>query len=293
MWVFFALAASMVNAIYYLINQNIRLKPSIFMIYRGWIVALMVIPFLFFYDTIAAWQFYAIAITQGCITAYNDYKSLKANRKYGAETVCSIIPINLSFIFLIWCFIEPMIIIKYAQSPLKSAFILLSLCGIIYALTKYRKVKIAREAFVYLIPLMFLSAMISIFNKTIMNYAQESLLGLCFWRIFITSLTVGTIHLFIYFRREKTLSQLVEKDNLCKCWIFIFMPLSMIFRNMAMYYTINPSYVAAIVQTSLLWIMFFNRYMPFIHCKKMCMQMDKKWAILMLASVIILLIATR
>lgn len=293
MWILFAFFTSIVNAIYYICNQNIKLPPSAFIIYRGFLVGLLAVPFLFFYDIIGAWQFYAIAIIQGAITAYNDLMSFKANQKYGAETVSSIIPINVSFTFIMWCFLEPLIIVKYAESPIKSLLIILSLYGIIYSLAKYRHTKITKEAFIYLLPVMLMGSTISIFNKTIMDYAQDSLLGLCFWRIFISSITVGLIHFVIYIRRSRPLSELFKADYFKRSWIFIFIPLSMIFRNLAMFYTVNPSYVSAIVQTSLLWVMFFNRHIKFIHFKKQLMRMDKKWALLMLTSVIVLVLATK
>jgi hypothetical protein len=263
------------------------------MVYRGLLVAMMAVPFLFFYEPIAAWQFYAIAITQGTITAYNDLKSFRANHEYGAETVCSIMPSKVGITFIMWCMIEPMIVYKYAQNPLKSIVIILAMCGIVYALSKYRKVKVTKEAFIMMLPVMILGSVISIFNKTIMNYATDSLWRLCFWRIFVSSMTVGLIHLVIYWRREKSLGTLLNRDNLLRGKMFVFMPMSMALGNLAMFYTENPSYVVVLLQLSLLWVMLFNRYMPFIHCKKMCMQMDKKWAFMMLVSVIVLIVATR
>ena len=292
MWVLFAVIASIVNAIYYLCNQNIRLQPSVFMIYRGIVVALMAIPFLFFYSPIEAWQFYGIAILQGCITAYSDLMTLKANRKYGAETVSSIMPINVGLVFMIWCLIEPMIIVSYLYSPIKTLLILLSMFGIAFALVQYRHVKMTKEAFIFLLPVMLLSSMISIFNKTIMAYALDSLYGLCFWRIFVSSLTVGLIHLIIYTIRKRPFAPLFEIENLKKIWIFAFMPMSMLCRNMAMFGSANPSYVTSIVQTSLLWIIFFNRHIHFIQFKKMYMPMNKKWAFLVLVSAIVLILTT-
>lgn len=293
MWAIFAFFTSIVNSTYYICNQNAKFSPSVFIIYRGFIVALFALPCLFFYDIITAWQFYAIAIIQGIITAYNDLTSFKANQKYGAETVSSIIPINVSFTFIMWCFLEPLIIVKYAQAPIKSLFIIMALGGIIYSVSKYRRAKITKEAFIALLPVMLLGSTISIFNKTIMDYAQESLLGLCFWRVFISSIAVGLTHLIIYINRGKDLKGLFKLDYLKRSWIFIFIPISMTFRNLAMYYTANPSYVSAIVQTSLLWVMFFNRYITFIKFKKQLMKMEKKWTFLMLISIITLVLATK
>ena len=292
MWVLFALTASVVNAIYYLCIQNVRLPAPVFMIYRGIIVALMVLPFLFWFDVIKAWQFYAIAVMQGSIVAYSDYAMLKANHQYGAETVSSILPVNVASTFLLWCVIEPAIIYTYINNPLKTEGIVVSMFGIGYALLKYRKTKITSEAFFYLIPVILLESVIAVSNKTIMAYAADSLFGLCFWRIFVSSLTVGIIHLAVELKQKYPVKMLFDKENLLKVWFLILMPMSMLCRNMAMFYADNPSYVSSIVQTSLLWIIFFNRYVPFIEFKKMYIQIEKKWAFLILICAIILILST-
>lgn len=292
MWVLFSVLASIVNAIYYIANQNVKLSASVFMVYRGIIVALMALPFLFCFKVIPAWQFYAIAILQGCITAYSDKLSFLANQKYGAETVSSILPLSVSFTFFLWLFIEPIIIFKYLQTPVRTSLIILALGGTIFALMKYRRVKVAKEVFIFLLPVIVLGAVISTCNKTIMEYAADSLLGLCVWRVFVSSTTVGIIHLVIYFNQHGTMSELLNKTNLLKNWIFIFMPLSMICRNMAMYYSVNPSYVSALVQTSLLWVMFFNKWFSFIPFKRVSLKFEKKWALLLLFSVLLLILAS-
>ena len=292
MWVLYALAASVVNAIYSICLQNVRLPAPVFMIYRGFIVALMVLPFLFCFEVIGAWQFYAIAIMQGLIVAYSDYATLNANRRYGAETVNSILPINVASTFILWCVIEPAIIYTYLHNPIKTAGIVVSMFGICYALSKYRRVKVTSEAFFYLIPVIISGSLIAVSNKTIMNYASNSLFGLCFWRIFVSSLTIGAVHLAVGLKNKLPMKTLVDKENLLKIWFLILMPMSMLCRNMAMFYADNPSYVSSIVQTSLLWIIFFNRCMPFIRFKRMYIQIEKKWAFLILICAIILIVST-
>ena len=292
LWVLFALGASIVNALYYMCLQNIKLKPRIFMIYRGLVVALLVVPFLFFYSVLSAWQFYLISFIQGLIIAYLDFRLFKANRRYGAETVSSITPLTVAAVFIIWCVVDPLIIVKYADNPLQSAAIISAICGIIFAMMKYREVNFTKEAVVYLIPVIMLDAVCSVLNKTIMQYSEDSLYGLCYWRIFITSMIVGIVHLIFFLKNKYPVAELTDRNSLKKTWFFIFMPMSMLFRNMGMYYAENPSYVSAIVYIALLWIIFFNRYIHFVHFKRIYMQIDKKWALVMLGSVILLILAT-
>ena len=56
MWAIFAIIVSIINACYYIGNQNSRLKPSLFMVYRGFFPVLAVLPFLFFYIPDFEWQ---------------------------------------------------------------------------------------------------------------------------------------------------------------------------------------------------------------------------------------------
>lgn len=47
MWVVLALLSAVLSAIYYLSAQNIKLDANTFMVYRGWIVALLLLPLLY------------------------------------------------------------------------------------------------------------------------------------------------------------------------------------------------------------------------------------------------------
>ena len=117
---------------------------------------------------ITAWQFYAIAIFQGCLVCFGDFHFYKANQKFGAETVASIRPVSVGTIFFVWCCVEPLLVLKYLQAPLQSFLILLSLFGIVFALTQYCKVTISRSAILFLAPLILSDTIIEVCNKSIM-----------------------------------------------------------------------------------------------------------------------------
>lgn len=65
MWVVLALLSAVLSAIYYLSAQNIKLDVNTFMVYRGWIVALLLLPLLAFNPVIFSNAFYIMAICQG------------------------------------------------------------------------------------------------------------------------------------------------------------------------------------------------------------------------------------
>ena len=57
MWVVFALLTSFFNAAYFLLNQKMAMKASLFMVYRGWAVFFMLLPFAGLFTPVPHWEF--------------------------------------------------------------------------------------------------------------------------------------------------------------------------------------------------------------------------------------------
>ena len=110
MWVIFAVLTSIINSFYDMGKQTIKLTPTIFILFRGYITAFIALPFLFLYPHPTHWQFYALCILQGAIVAYNDLINYKATKKYGAEMVSAIQPLSTAFLFFVWFFVAPSIL---------------------------------------------------------------------------------------------------------------------------------------------------------------------------------------
>ena len=107
MWVIFALLTSMIDAIYNLGKQTTSLSATLFILYRGYITAILAFPFLFFFPAPQYWEFYALCIIQGSIVAFNDYINFKGIKRYGAEIVASIQPLSTGLLFFAWLIISP------------------------------------------------------------------------------------------------------------------------------------------------------------------------------------------
>lgn len=70
MWVVFALLTSFFNAAYFLLNQKMAMKASLFMVYRGWAVFFMLLPFAGLFTPVPHWEFYALCMLQGALIAF-------------------------------------------------------------------------------------------------------------------------------------------------------------------------------------------------------------------------------
>lgn len=119
MWVAFALLTSFFNAAYFLLNQKMAMKASLFMVYRGWVVFFMLLPFIGLFTPVSHWEFYALCVLQGALIAFVDGKFFIALRRWGAEVATSLQPFSIGITFVLWLIISPSTIFVYLQEPVR------------------------------------------------------------------------------------------------------------------------------------------------------------------------------
>lgn len=292
MWVLFALAASVLNAFYYLSIQNAKINANVFMVYRGFMIVLFLLPILVFFPVRFSPNFYLMSVLQGCIVAYTDYLSFRVNKNYGSETVSSITPLSVIIVFVAWCFINPATFMKYLDHPIKSLCIVASLLGVVWALLNYRKTPLTKKAFLLLIPVLILSSTISILNKLIMSYSGENPLLCACWRVLILSSIIGVVHLYIYTKKKLPVRALFELKNLQKGCVLVLLLVVLVLKSLAMLYAFNPAYVSCIVYLTAVWIMVLSYRFDALKFKRQHRQSSKKYEIVFIISVIALILLT-
>lgn len=258
MWVIFALLTSFIDAIYNLGKQTTKLSPTHFIIYRGYITAILALPFLFFFQAPKYWEFYALCITQGTLVAFNDYINFKGIKKYGAEIVASIMPLSTGMMFFAWLIISPSTLGIYLSNKITFCLILLSLFGIIFSVYKYNQQDICKQALKYLFPMLVVSMFINIINKLTTQYGSQTPLATGLYYSFILSLTVGVINTFALKGNIQNLKDCYKNINIKVFGLFSLMLFSMISKNIAMGLALNPTYVSAIIYLAILWTIVGN-----------------------------------
>ena len=277
MWLFFAVLTSILYATYHIGNQESKLKAELFIIYRGFLTAVVATPFVLIYHYIFPWQFYALILFQGITISYMDYKYFQAFQKFGAENVNSITPLTVMITFILWLIIEPSMIDTYLAHPLRSIIIIASLMGIIYAVMNYHQQKIGKESLKFVVPLLILSSLIDISNKVITNYAEGHLLALTFHRVAFTGLIIGSINLILNHHKNIKLKELIDLKNIYRGSFILLLVLCMISINFAMHYSPNPAYTSAVTYLSVIWIMLINKFIAYSdkvkHYKKITLKL--------------------
>lgn len=292
MWAFLALLSAILSAVYYLSAQNIKLDANTFMVYRGALVALLLLPVLAFNLVVFPYVFYIMAICQGMIAAAVDYAVFGINQKYGSETVSSITPLSVIIVFVMWCFIDSGLLGQYWQNPWRSGAIFISCAGAVLALNRYHQVAFTRQAFYKLLPLLLLTSSFTVLSKMVMNYAVQMPLWGALWQSFIIAAVVAAVHLTVYCKKNLPLKNLVLPQNLLKGLIFVYMIGFFSLKSLAFYYAQNPAYVAVLAYTSLFWVMLLSRGVKAFKFNNTDKQAAAKWKILFLAAVLVLILAS-
>lgn len=293
MWVLLALLSAILSAVYYLSAQNIKLDAHTFMVYRGALVALLLLPVLMFNPTAFPRAFYVMAIVQGLIAATVDYAVFGINKNYGSETVSSITPLSVLLVFVMWCFVDSGLLEQYWQNPWRSGAIFISCAGAVLALNRYHQVAFTRQALYKLLPLLLLTSAFTVLSKTVMDYASSMPVWGALWQSFIIAVVVGVVHLAIYYKKQFPLKNLVLPQNLLKGLIFIYMIGFLSLKSLAFYYAQNPAYVAVLTYTSMFWVMLLSRGVKAFKFNNPHEQASARWKILFLVSILVLILATK
>lgn len=290
MWAVYALLSSLFSCAYYFGNQISKVAPNIFMFYRGAVPAILLLPLLPIVDFIPNWQFYIICILQGAIVSFIDYRNFRAMRTWGAETISSIHPFNIGFVFVCWVIIKPSDIVFYLEHPFRLVGVLSALIGVIYAVSSFRQSKRSARALRYMIPYILASALCEALNKFCMSFVPQSHLASgSYFYIMITAIVVAFVNLMIFRHRGENFKLLYQKCNLKYAPVMLLLMIMMALKNYAMFNTPNPSFVTAIMYTYVIWIMLFALVLRRLHINTPHRVLPAGKVILLLVSIVLLI----
>lgn len=293
-WWLIALVCSLITAGYVYINQIFKMPGLLIMVYRGFMVGFLTLPFVLLNEPIHNWQFYAFCSAQGLAIAFNDYRLFRAIKVFGAEVSASIQPLAISVMFVFWLVITPAQFFGLLDHPYYFMAIVACLSGIIFAVIKLRNAKSSAKAFIYLLPVLIGLAIGDILNKKSMQYGAENLVSAIIYYSCITGFVCGFANLFVYLKRRQNLHNLFLLPNLKHGLIVaLLVIILMVFKNLSMYLTPNPAYASAIILLYPLWIMGGNNIYCWTKGKTIgYARVDWKLLLLLLISVVGLVILT-
>lgn len=247
-WIAAFISCMFFGALVYL-NQSYKLKSSLFIVYKGIGTILVLLPLISYFPAIRSPYFYLFAVIQGLLCAYFENRFLQAVKQYGIEMASAIQPISICITFIAWLLMTPTEIREIAQHPTYFIIIILCLRGIVFSILQLRKSKIGFQAFVSLMPCLFIVALIDILNKKILNIGDNNIYSAIYYYILIVNAIMGLANLFAYIRKDKVSDIFKFKNFKGALCLFVLALIAQIGRNVAIFEVSNPSYAVAIIYT--------------------------------------------
>ena len=292
-WWIFAIVLSLLTSAYVYVNQFIKIKGSLLMVYRGIGTALLLLPFSFFFAPIGNWAFYGLCIAQGLVISLGDNRILNSAKTFGAEVTSLIHPLSIAFIFLFWILLHPSEFAEFTSHPWQMGLILACLLGVTVSLILICRAKANRKALWFLLVAMSCEIFIDVSNKETTHLGRENLISAIFYYTLITSMVAGLANLAVYVRSKRPLPDIFDCHNLRFAWFFmLFAVLHGMLKTYAMYLTPNPAYVAAIVHAYPVWIMLADNIYYRRHSVREYIRIQPRLLLLLLVSIVGLIFLT-
>ena len=288
-WWILALCLSLLTASYVWVNQFLKIKGSVLMVYRGLGTALILLPCCFFFAPIHNLWFYALCIVQGVVLSLGENRILNSSKTFGAEVTSLIHPISIAIIFVVWVLLHPSELRELMAEPEKFSLIALCLCGTALALILISQARANRKALLFLLAAMSCETFIDITSKETTHLGAENVISAIFYYTLITSFVAGICN--ILFQEKRRFKEIFTRHNFKFAWFFIaFAILHSMLKTYTMYLTPNPAYVAAIVHAYPVWIMLGNNYVFARKQNQHYIKIRPAYLILLLVSIVCLIL---
>lgn len=259
-WWILAVALSLLTASYVWINQFLKIKGSVLMVYRGLGAALVLLPFCMYFPPIHNIGFYVLCVTQGLVLSLGENRILNAAKTFGGEVTSLIHPISIAVIFIVWIMLHPSQLHELAAQPLKTSAIIFCLAGVAASLLLIGKARAGRKALCFLLAALSCETFIDITSKETTHLGAENVISAVFYYALITSFVAGSCNLLC--QQKRHFKEIFVRKNLKYAWFFIlFAVIHSALKTYTMYLSPNPAYVAAVVHAYPVWIMLGNNYL--------------------------------
>ncbi|MBI1215720.1 MAG: hypothetical protein GC185_07875 [Alphaproteobacteria bacterium] len=273
-WALFALFTAIFTGGFYLVNQYLKQPGHLLVFWMRVLVVIFLSPLIHEILLPRDPVFYLTVFVTVLGGTFADIRTLNVSAAYGGGVTARVQPVTVIGAFFLWFLFDPALLSQYAAHPLNTAGILIALCGCVFFAMRLNRCVVTRRALVAMLPALAGYTATATLNKFAMGRGQ--LEGAVFGYIYVQSFfAVFAVGGYVLWReRASALAKLAEKGEARESWANRRMAMaallaallwicSMTYKNYAMAFTPNPSYVGAIALTSPVFIALFYRFVKF------------------------------
>lgn len=139
LWALFAFITAAASALVLILPERLKCDGFALAYWNKVTALLIMIPFVIYAGLPSQWEFYALVAAQAMLWVISDVIFFRALPDVGAGVVSRLLPATVIVTFVAWFAFDPALLGDYAQTPLRSVLVFLTLCGSVYFATRLKK----------------------------------------------------------------------------------------------------------------------------------------------------------
>lgn len=265
LWIINGLVYGFFSALYTLVNQNKKFNGYILGIWRGFGIALVFLPFLFFLPVQTSAYNWFLLILQGWLIGIYDSHLFFASADFGAGPTSRVMAVTSLVTTIMWWILTPHLFMDMARNGSVLITLLLLLFGFTVSYWYMIKSEVSRAVISYMIPAILALAGMSIATKEIAMMGQNIWANIAYYLVVATFVS-GVYNTIFYIKHErpgiKGFFREVFNRKIVDTGIYIisFSAALITAKTMAMRLAPNPGYVVALVLTAPIFVYGLNKY---------------------------------
>ena len=258
LWVINGLVYGFFMALYTLVNQHHKFNGYVLGVWRGFGIAFVFFPFLFFIPVQTDLKNWALLIFQGILIGIYDSHIFFASAKFGAGTTSKLLGLSVLVTTVLWWILTPHRFYQLVANENIFITLLLALFGFCLCYWYMMKNKVTRQALFYMIPAILALAGMSVATKEIAMMRQDVFSNILYY-LTISTFVSGFYNLIFLMalRSEKiSLGQQIFAKEIVTTGLYIisFSAALIAAKTMAMRLAPNPGYVVTLLLTAPLFV---------------------------------------
>ena len=265
LWIINGLIYGFFTALYTLVNQDHKINGYILGIWRGFGIAIVFLPFLFFLPLQTSAYNWFLLIFQGWMIGIYDSHIFFASANFGAGATSRSLAITALFTTILWWILTPDLFLDFARNGNAFITLLLVLFGFTISYWYMIKSPVSRQVAIYTIPAVFALAGMSIATKEIALMGQNVWANIAYYLVVATFIS-GLYNSIFFIKRThpnfKGFFSQVFAPQVIRVGIYIisFSAALIAAKTMAMRLAPNPGYVVALLLTAPIFVFLLNQY---------------------------------
>ena len=263
LWIINGLVYGFFTALYTLVNQQYKFNGYILGIWRGFGIALIFLPFLFFLPVQTSAYNWFLLIFQGWLIGIYDSHLFFASADFGAGPTSRTMAVTALVTTVLWWIITPHLFFDLAENGNVFITLLLVLFGFTVSYWYMIKSPVSKAVAEYMTPAVFALAGMSIATKEIAMMGQNVWANIAYYLVVATF--VSGLYNTIFFIKHnrpgfKGFFKQVFNRKIVSVGVYIISFSAALIASKTMAMRLAPNPVVALVLTAPVFVFVLNKY---------------------------------